>query len=682
MRNILLSSLLINLVSCNGPVNSDTGVTPFASVSPNGGMLLVGDLKALFIDGKDSRVAATHFTTAKQGESSRYSGGTSASGTAIACSSRETFLFNPARSKASPAGSWTNVTNNGNKDDRICAMSSDGHFAVLFRKSQRLFIDGGKDDISLTSLALQPSDKMDLVAAGSSFLILASNGKGIRGDARAPFKTTLFSHPYNAGAWADNTRFSASASVLVKVDSYQVQTASLKNLDSSINNSSSIFQLSPSRISINPCNDLETCVPFVSNVDDSWSVSGTWGHYVGQGSSFTRLKLPNAANGKSGVAFAHQSLGGKFVYLGNDDGDFGYLDKPSFGREDVGDFVTTVARFNFSVPVIESPLTLFANASAMTDSWWVSFLKVQRAWRLAEESQITPASVKIGYVDSGALMTHPGLVESLLAKNGEIPNNLLDDEDDGYVDDASGYDYVQENGLVLDLFGHGTHVAGLLVGKDAAPACRNGQLAVIRALDGAGKSTSLDLARALYYAISLDVEVLNLSWGGGGVTRALRDAFAAVAEAGIVVFSSAGNDGSSNDPPNIPEVPKNFPGVIGVGAITSGSSLASYSNYGGKSVMFLTPGDKILSTIKTGDYGELSGTSMASPVAASCFSYILGLAKERCSKVACKKTRKQLQDLALESLCKTADSRTLPGKSICGIINLEMATKYILEASL
>ena len=222
-----------------------------------------------------------------------------------------------------------------------------------------------------------------------------------------------------------------------------------------------------------------------------------------------------------------------------------------------------------------------------------------------------------------------------------------------------------------------------MVGKDAAPASKNGKLAVIRALDGAGKSTSLDLARALYYAISLDVEVLNLSWGGGGVTIALRDAFAAVAEAGIVVFSSAGNDGSSNDPPNIPEVPKNFPGVIGVGAITSGQSLASYSNYGGKSVMFLTPGDKILSTIKTGDYGELSGTSMASPVAASCFSYILGLAKERCNnKVDCKKTRKQLQDLALESLCKTADSRTLPGKTICGIINLEMATKYILEASL
>ncbi len=92
---------------------------------------------------------------------------------------------------------------------------------------------------------------------------------------------------------------------------------------------------------------------------------------------------------------------------------------------------------------------------------------------------------------------------------------------------------------------------------------------MIRSLDRGGHSNSIDLARGLQFAIDQKVEVLSLSWGGGGVTHALADAFAALRASGIIVFSSAGNDGSSNDSPNIPGVPKNFAGVIGVGAITS-----------------------------------------------------------------------------------------------------------------
>jgi subtilisin family serine protease len=210
-----------------------------------------------------------------------------------------------------------------------------------------------------------------------------------------------------------------------------------------------------------------------------------------------------------------------------------------------------------------------------------------------------------------------------------------------------------------------------------APA-KNGKLVVVRALDKSGKSTSIDLARAIYYAIDNDVDVINCSWGGGGVTEALKDAFQDAYMHGITIFSSAGNDGSGNDPPSTPEVPKNFAGVIGVGAINQRGKLPSYSNYGGKSVKFLAPGDQMLSAIKDGGYGVLSGTSMASPIAASAYSWIFGLLKAKCRQSACSKPKRELQALAVDLLCKGAGHKGVEGRSICGIISVEASTKLVV----
>jgi hypothetical protein len=98
--------------------------------------------------------------------------------------------------------------------------------------------------------------------------------------------------------------------------------------------------------------------------------------------------------------------------------------------------------------------------------------------------------------------------------------------------------------------------------------------------------------------------------------------------------------------------------------------------------MFLAPGDQMLSTVKEGGFGILSGTSMACPTAVSAYSWVLGLLKSRCKSLQCLKTPAQLAQLSIDLMCKGADPVSASGKSVCGIISTERSTRLALNAIL
>jgi hypothetical protein len=440
-----------------------------------------------------------------------------------------------------------------------------------------------------------------------------------------------------------------------------------------------------------------------------------------------------ASTGRGGIAFAHQKLGGRFIYLANDDGDMGTLPvlsqqamiNPSdnsnrwFVWEKSGDGIPVDLNrkrkgSNLSLRIHVGPLpdpipsswvayepethlssvekerdefTLPFFKPNDTDSfvgraWWSTSLGVEEAWKLVDEAGLKAEPVRMAVIDTGAVGSHPGLQPQLYQSTDIL--NGKDDDDNGFVDDYSGYDFVLENSSIVDFFGHGTHVSGLMVGYDPtngvlAPAAKNGKLIVLRSLDRSGKSTSIELARALYYAIQAKVKVINCSWGGGGVTEALKDAFEAVRKNNILVFSSSGNDATNTDPPNNQPVPKLFPGVISVGATTQSGGLGSYSNWGKTTVRYLAPGDKILSTTKDSGFGELSGTSMASPIAVSTYTWLFGVAKAKCKRDFCDRNDLQLREIVLEIMCQTANARGVETRSSCGIINMLAATQTLLS---
>lgn len=73
------------------------------------------------------------------------------------------------------------------------------------------------------------------------------------------------------------------------------------------------------------------------------------------------------------------------------------------------------------------------------------------ALALALASSIQSAqAANIGIVDSGVDIKHPNLANRIWVNPGELPSNNLDDEQDGYIDDVHGWNFVENNGLLLD----------------------------------------------------------------------------------------------------------------------------------------------------------------------------------------------------------------------------------------
>jgi subtilisin family serine protease len=96
------------------------------------------------------------------------------------------------------------------------------------------------------------------------------------------------------------------------------------------------------------------------------------------------------------------------------------------------------------------------NAFAGTAHADIGFLS---AWGLARPST---DEVVVVVIDTGLDLTHPDIVSNLWTNPGEIPNNGLDDDGNGYVDDVHGYDFVNGTGAVTDAGFHGTHVSGTI----------------------------------------------------------------------------------------------------------------------------------------------------------------------------------------------------------------------------
>lgn len=227
------------------------------------------------------------------------------------------------------------------------------------------------------------------------------------------------------------------------------------------------------------------------------------------------------------------------------------------------------------------------NADNQTLPWGIEHINADDT-RLYFDSNEN--DIKVAILDTGIDKSH----EDLFVSGGV-----------SFVEGVS--DYSDDNG-------HGTHIAGIISGLNntfgvvgVAPTIH---LYSIKVLDQYGNGNYSDVIAGIEWAISNNIDIINMSLGGKRRSKSLQRILDKAYERGIVLVASAGNNGYERK--GSISYPAKYDTVIAVGAIDKQNKRASFSSVG-KELELTAPGVDILSTMPNGTYGLNSGTSMAAP---------------------------------------------------------------------
>jgi len=268
-----------------------------------------------------------------------------------------------------------------------------------------------------------------------------------------------------------------------------------------------------------------------------------------------------------------------------------------------------------------SPNDSYYNTSNM---WGLFKINAANAWDYSTGS----SSITVAVVDNAIDITHSDLSASIWTNPGEIANNGVDDDGNGYIDDVHGWDAADNDNDPTppnNNFDHGTHVSGTV----GATTDNNSGVASIgfgisimpvkSTANSANPSSVTNGYDGIIYAANSGADVINMSWGGTTYSSTGQNVINYAHNQGCVIVAAAGNDNVST-----PHYPSSYNYVISVASSNSSDQKSSFSNYG-TDIDVTAPGSSILSTMPGGGYAYMSGTSMASPLVAGLCGLMLSL---------------------------------------------------------
>jgi len=261
------------------------------------------------------------------------------------------------------------------------------------------------------------------------------------------------------------------------------------------------------------------------------------------------------------------------------------------------------------------------------------------------------AGVTIAIIDTGVYYNHPHLSPNIATneqdKHGDNGNSQ-DDDNNGYTDDYTGWDFYNGDAYPIDDNGHGTHVAGLAAGTFGGVAPK-AKILPVKVLSGGGRGDLATIAAGILYAIDMGADIINLSLGGPGAGSAgsdLQSLLSSVSFArdeGALIIAAAGNggdDGVGDCNDQNPIYPANIDSdnIISVASVDEFNKITSYSNFGRETVDVAAPGGSSTNggLLSTGipfcngpcaqsaqTYANSTGTSMATPVVSGLAALII-----------------------------------------------------------
>jgi len=287
----------------------------------------------------------------------------------------------------------------------------------------------------------------------------------------------------------------------------------------------------------------------------------------------------------------------------------------------------------------EGPLVPIFPRDPQFEDQWALANSGQRGGKKGADISATLAWAKttgsedlvVAVLDTGVDYNHEDLASNMWTR----PDSLAPYHDNelGTIDDVNGFNAIDNAADPMDDNGHGTHCAGIIGAEgenDLGIAGVNWKVQImpLKFMNAGGSGTTKDAIEAINYAIErkkagVNVRIISASWGSTQRSRALEAAIRKAYENDILFVAAAGNASTDND--RTPHFPSsyNVPNVISVAALDRHDQLASFSNYGVKSVAIAAPGVDILSTWLGNGYEEKSGTSMATPVVSGVAALVL-----------------------------------------------------------
>jgi subtilisin family serine protease len=293
----------------------------------------------------------------------------------------------------------------------------------------------------------------------------------------------------------------------------------------------------------------------------------------------------------------------------------------------------------FIYPLAER--TSLPNDSLYGQQWALQKVNAPAAWDITKGD----STIVIAIVDSGVEWAHPDLASNIWINPGESGldslghdkrTNGIDDDGNGYIDDWHGWDLVGAQYQAYDAGttkgdndpsptasnnDHGTHVAGIVAAvtdnhigvASLAHKCRVLPIKCTADNDTRGGGDAYILAgyRGIAYAAMMGAKIINCSWGANGGAQSEQDIIDFATQQGSLVVAAAGNESSDAF-----FSPASYRHVLSIAATDNNDTRAYFSNFG-DNVDVSAPGVAIYSTLFPGKYEMLSGTSMASPLAAA-----------------------------------------------------------------
>ena len=275
--------------------------------------------------------------------------------------------------------------------------------------------------------------------------------------------------------------------------------------------------------------------------------------------------------------------------------------------------------------------------------------------RMAADSTVSDTNQVIAIIDTGVDKDHEDLENKMWVNTAELngsPN--VDDDQNGFVDDIYGWDFINNDGNPMDDNSHGTHCAGSAAAevnnqKGIAGVSPGAKIMGVKVMQSSGYGAAADIAQGILYAANNGASVISMSIGGAGRSQVTENALA-VAYAYSFLVAAAGNNNICIGRPSPiykcpdgktpqPFFPAAYSYVLGVESSSPNGNKSGFSNYDedGRLVSYYSdllnyevraPGSQIISckpagnTGNNGRYNFSQGTSMACPAVAGAVSLL------------------------------------------------------------